>query len=306
MARKQFLDEVCGPFLEGLGQHRVVGVVEALSREVPCLVPVEPLDVDEEAHHLRDGDGRVGVVELETHLGRQLVPTAALLLLEPSEAVLDGGADEEVLLLQTQLLPLPRVVVGVEDGRDVLGTLALLDSVEELATVEGMEVKLLAGTRFPESEVDGVVRVESRDGVVVRHGLHDLAARPAVPLATLVVLVSVHVTVEPHGVGDVGSLDFPWVGGDEPVVRVLHLTALDDLLLEDAVRVPDAVAPDGIVERGHGVEEAGSQTAQTAIAQRRVVLVLIQLLQVVSDVCECLLVVGLDVQIHQRVLHRPS
>lgn len=58
----------------------------------------------------------------------------------------------------------------------------------------------------------------------------------------------------------------------QPVVRHLDLVPVDNLLLEDSVAVPQTVAPGGIVETRETVEEASRQTAETAVAQRSIVL----------------------------------
>ncbi len=54
-----------GPLLERLGHQRVVRVRDRPLRDVPGGVPVESLLVDQHSHQLRDGDGRVRVVELD-------------------------------------------------------------------------------------------------------------------------------------------------------------------------------------------------------------------------------------------------
>ena len=46
--------------------------------------------------------------------------------LESANDVLEGSRDEKVLLLQTKLLPGHRVVIGIEDRCDLLGTLLLV------------------------------------------------------------------------------------------------------------------------------------------------------------------------------------
>ena len=64
--------------------------------------------------------------------------------------------------------------------------------------------------------------------------------------------------------------DEPGVAQAKPVVGQLHLLAVDDLLLEDAQLVADGVAGGGDLQGGHGVQIAGGQTAQTAVAQASV------------------------------------
>ena len=52
----------------------------------------------------------------------------------------------------------------------------------------------------------------------------------------------------------------------------LNLLAILDFLVENAVLITDTVAVRGQAKRGHGVEETGGQTTQTAVAQSSVVL----------------------------------
>ena len=70
-----------------------------------------------------------------------------------------------------------------------------------------------------------------------------------------------------HRVGHVGLLG-PAVGG-EPRIRFLVLDAVLKGLVEQAEVVAQAHAVAGQVQRCQRIQEAGSQTAQAAVAQRR-------------------------------------
>ena len=76
----------------------------------------------------------------------------------------------------------------------------------------------------------------------------------------------------------------------EPVVGHLDLVAINDLLLEDAIAVPQAVAPGRVVQAGETVEEAGGQAAQTAVAQGRIVLLLDDILDAEAEVSKAICV----------------
>jgi hypothetical protein len=76
--------------------------------------------------------------------------------------------------------------------------------------------------------------------------------------------------------------DLPRVREREPVVGHLDLSAVADNLLEDPVVVADAVAPRRQVQRRHAVEEAGSQAPEAAIPERRVLLLLVEVLEAVA------------------------
>ena len=68
VARQQHLEPRERPFLERLGQQRVVRVRERPLGEVPGLVPSEVRLVEQDPHQLGDGHGRVRVVELDGDL----------------------------------------------------------------------------------------------------------------------------------------------------------------------------------------------------------------------------------------------
>ena len=60
--------------------------------------------------------------------------------------------------------------------------------------------------------------------------------------------------------GDIVSREFPRVEV-EPVVWDLHLVAVDYLLFEDAITIPQAVAPGRVVQGCKAVEEARGEAA---------------------------------------------
>lgn len=63
------------------------------------------------------------------------------------------------------------------------------------------------------------------------------------------------------------SGDLPRVGPGEPVVGLFELTAAAEGLSEDALLVAQAVAHGGELEGGHGVEEAGGESSEAAVAE---------------------------------------
>jgi len=62
------LQQMDGPSLERFGQDSVVCVGTGLLDNVPRPVPGHLFDVDKEPHELGDGQGRVGVVQLDRDL----------------------------------------------------------------------------------------------------------------------------------------------------------------------------------------------------------------------------------------------
>mmetsp|Transcript_1099 Transcript_1099/g.3058 ORF Transcript_1099/g.3058 Transcript_1099/m.3058 type:complete len:928 (+) Transcript_1099:706-3489(+) len=305
VAGQHLAHDLDGPLLQRLGHDGVVGVVEALGDDAPRVVPGQALHVHQQAGQLRHRNGGVRVVQLEARLLGQQVPLRAVLGLEAGHHVLQRGGHEEVLLLQAQLLALVRAVVGVQHGRQRLGALLGQDGGHVVAGVERLQVKLLGGLGRPQPQVDAVARAKPGDGVVVRDRGHLLAGVPLEHLAAVNGLGG-HVAVELDGVRHDQALNLPRVAEREPVVGLLVLEAVEDVLLEHAVLVADAVAPGGQVERGHGVQEAGRQAAQAAVAQRGVALLLADRLQVVAHLAQRLSVRLSHVQVVQRVEQRAA
>ncbi len=276
--RQQALEERDRPALQRLGQQRVVGVGRGLLRQLPGPVPGQPLVVEQHPHQLCHGDGGVGVVELDRHLVRQLVQ-AVVGALVAAQDVVDRGADEEVLLLQAQLPALGGVVLGVEHLGDALRQRLLLHRASVVPVVEDLEVEVVGGLGRPEPQVVDRVVVVAGHRHVVGHGLHLLGLDPAAAqLAVDLLLLHAAVKVDRHGALVAG--DLPDVAQAQPGVGVLHLPAVLQPLLEDAELIADAVAVARQGQRGHGVEEAGRQAAQAAVAQARIGLVLQQPTQV--------------------------
>ena len=237
------------PALERLGQQGVVGVGDGGSGDLPGLVPVQLLEVDQHAHQLGDGDGGVGVVELHRHLVGERVEGVVLLLVG-AEDVGDGAGHEEVLLLEAQLLALGGVVLGVQHLGDAFGDGAALDGAAVVAVVEHGEVGLFGGAGGPEPQgVDRVVvGAEAGDGCVVGHAEHGGAGGPVGLEASAGVLEVLDVAAEAHVHGVLGSDDLPGVALAEPLVGLLHLVTVADLLVEDAKLVADAVSDGGKLE----------------------------------------------------------
>ena len=100
---------------------------------------------------------------------------------------------------------------------------------------------------------------------------------------------------------------FPGVGISQPVIRVLDLPAVLDLLAEHAVFVAQSVTDGRDLEGRHRVEEAGGQTAESAVAQPGVGLLLAEVVPVPIPVRGQIFAdVVFDLEIGDRVGQRPA
>ena len=300
---EQALKHVDAPLLECPGEDGVISVCERVSDHDPCLVVGQHFHVNQLPEQLNGGNHRVGVVHLDLVELREVVPVRVVLL-KTLYNVLNSRTAEEVLLLQSQLLPLQFSIIGVEHTGDVLGSLALHDGLVVFSVVELLEIEFVRGARSPQSESVCVIGIESWHRGVIGHGNNLLTAFPLGDTGTTAALSES--TEEADGVGDIGAFNFPGVAFGEPVVGHLNLIAVLDLLPEYSVVVPDPVAHGGYVKRGEGVEEARSESAEAAVAEGGVDLLLVYVLERHADAHERVLVLGLHVDVHQRVLEHAA
>lgn len=273
VARQEMLEQGDGPLLEGLRKDGVVGVTESVSDDVPSLLPVKTLEINKDTLELDNSQSWVGVVQLDGNLLGEL-PPRALGLLETADDIVQGSGNPEVLLLETKLLSTVQVVVGVKNSADGLGTLLVSDRVLVVAAVELLEVELSAGSLAgPQSQVVGRRSGIAGNGNIVSDGLDDLAALPGSDGLAVVISALGDMAVELDINSDIVARELPGVEV-EPVVWHLDLVAVDDLLLEDTVAVPEAVTPGRVVEGSQTVEEAGSETTETTVSESSIVLLL--------------------------------
>ena len=292
------------PGLQRLGQQGVAGVGEALAGDSPGLVPVELLLVDEDAHQLGDGDHRVGVVQLEDDPLGQVVQVEVVLQHLLDEVAQRAG-DEEVLLLQAQLLALRGGVLGVQHLGDVLRERLRPDGLCVVTGVEDRQVERLGCLRAPQPQRVHAAVLVAGNHVVVGDAQHVPAGDPAGAFGAVVV-VGLGVTAELDLDSCLRVRELPWATERQPGVRLLHLAAVDERLAEDAVFVADAVADTGDTHRREGVDEAGGEPSEAAVAQSGLDLLGAEHRQVEPAGCERLLRDVVEVGGQQGIAELPS
>ncbi len=112
VSRQKALEEAYRPDFESLGKKCVVGVPHHLHRDVPCGVRSQTLLVHQDAQQFRNGYCGVRVIELDGDKAWKISQIARLLQEAPDDVCQRTG-DEEVLLLESQLLPGLKVVVRI-------------------------------------------------------------------------------------------------------------------------------------------------------------------------------------------------
>lgn len=248
----------------------------------------------------------MGVVDLNDVLLVEVLQRAVLLDMLASDGLHRSG-HEEILLLQPQGLTLVVVILGIQHLGDHVGHGPLLAGAEVLALREQLHVDGFGGLGIPQPQGIHMVGVVTGDLHVTGHRQH-----------TGVVLVHHHqVAVVPAGADGASEVDLlrllgfgqqPRIAQRLPVVGQLHLLPLHDLLLEQAQLVADGVAGGRNLQRGHAVQIAGGQTAQTAVAKTCVRLHVKDVGGLEAQVLNGLLQLGQHVQVigvlHQAAAHQ--
>jgi hypothetical protein len=277
--RQDPADEVHRPGFQCFGQHRVVGVGKGFFTDGPGVVPCQPFLVHEQAHEFGNGDGRVGVVELDGNEVGQFCKIT-FHFFESSKNVGQGGGHEKVLLFQAQLPALFHLIAGVEHTGDVFAEHLGFDGTDVVALVEFVQVELPAGPCPPQPHIGDEVIPVAGDEDIAGHGHDHFAVNPAVTLAAGGIGVGFGVAVKAHRDQIFSPADFPGGSLAGPVVALFPLPAIFNGLVEDAVIVADAVTVSGKVQAGQRIHVAGGQAPQTAVSQTGIPFFLFQFLKI--------------------------
>ena len=283
-ARQRQREELLVPGLQRFGQDGVVGVGHRVDHRVPCILPRIVVVIQQDAHQLGNAERGMRVVDVDGNLVGEICQRAVHREVVAEDA-LYRRTDEEVLLLQAQQLALGVVVGGVEHLGDGLRLRALRQRLGILPLREQRHVEVGDVARTPQPQTADRIAVRARDHHVVGDSLNlfaVLVADVAVPLRPLLHDLPAKADAE----GAVGAGNQPDLAAGQPDVGQLDLQAVDDLLLEETVLIADGKAGCRVVERRQRVHKAGGKSAETAVAETRVRLELIKVVDVEAEVLQ--------------------
>ncbi len=264
MARHQHFKPGHRPFFQCFRQQRVVRVGERPYGDVPGLVPAEFGLIEENAHQFRNRHRRVRVVQLQGNFFRKLAPVGVGGPKSPHNVGQGNRATRKYSLHKAQALALGRGIIGIQNPRDGFSRQRFSHRADEITLAERLEVEVIGCGRRPEAErVDGAAAI-ANDRSVIRQANQTRSppqnrAQAAVP--------HLKGAVEPHVHFFVRTRDFPRIGPAQPIVRLLDLPAILEDLFEHAVFVAEPMAHGRQLHRGHGIQKARCQPAQSAVAQ---------------------------------------
>ena len=267
---KKTLEQFDIPFLQGFRKNGMIGEGDGILGDLPCIVPFQMLFIQEDPHQFRDAQSRMGIVDMNTdpfgEFGKFLPPVGFKILFED---VMESCSNHQVFLAQTEFLARAVGIIRIQDaghGGDVAG---FLHSCRIIPPVESSHIDgFMFGT--------GIKQVQNADVLAVFTDDRDVIRNSADALVTLmfkshfaVFVLSVYIAAETDRNGIFRITGFPGIAVFQPWIRQFHLTAVHDLLTEQTefITKADAFACDP--QGCHRIQEAGSQTAETAVAEAR-------------------------------------
>ena len=107
--------------------------------------------VNEKTHQFSNCDGGMGIVQLNCEPFRELFQCATPQKSNPYH-VLEGTADEEILLGKAKLATDFRLIIGIQDLGDGLRGNLFLDGAVIISHIEGLEIERLHGLCGPQAQ----------------------------------------------------------------------------------------------------------------------------------------------------------
>ena len=302
-SRKQAAEEILAPAFESLAHDGMVRVGENLRHNIPCVVPAVTALIEQQAHKLGDSESRVGVVDMDSHLVADIIERAVFAQVAV-DYILNGRGDEEILLAQAKALALGMVIRGIENLAYDLRHGVLLHGAQVIALVEGVHVYFRA-LCAPEAQDADSLAVLAGDHHIIGYGVDFLRV-----LYIDAVIAVLPVIDDFAFEADIDALllarDEPNFAAGKPEIGHLGLPAVNKLLLEDTVFIENGVAHSKISIGCKRIEIARRETAETAVAETRVRLAVIELVELYAEIFECLLHNGNEIEVIERVLERAS
>ena len=302
-ARQAEFEELFVPAFERFRHNGVVGVRGRPGDDVPGRFPGIAAFVQHHAHHLGDGEHRMRVVQMDGYAIRQVVERAVLKQVA-ADNVLDRCGHQEILLRQAQALALQVIVLRIEHLCDDLRHGVLLHCAQVVAAVEAGHVEGFAA-RGPDAQHVDAPAVHAGYIHVVRHRHHFFVVLMVYNMVLIVpVFFDVAAKVDLYAL--LRHLLQPNFSTRQPEVRQLRLPAVDQFLAEDAIFIAERIPHRGIPLCGQAIQETRRQTAKAAVAQARIRLFLIQIVELEAHFGKRLAEIFFNPKVVQVVLQGAS
>ncbi len=141
VAWQNFLEHRNRPCFQRLRHQGVVGVGKGAHRNVPSLIPLHTMNIQQHTHQFGDSDGRVRIVELNRNLVGQ-VAQILMLFAEAIKHILQRGAYEEILLLEPEFFSHRSCVIGVKNLGNIFSLVLVGNRLDVIAGIKMSQIKI--------------------------------------------------------------------------------------------------------------------------------------------------------------------
>jgi hypothetical protein len=133
------------------------------------------MDIQKQAHQLRDGNGRVGIVEMDGHLFREVHPGVLASFAEAPEDVLESGSHKKILLFEPQFPAGGLSSDGYKQLGDGFGLDLAHHGPDVIAPVEIPQFQFPGRFGFPQSHIDDMIVPVSGNQDIAGIGHHHVS-----------------------------------------------------------------------------------------------------------------------------------
>ena len=276
-SRNNLLYKVDIPLFQSFCHNGVVGVSKGVGNDVPSVIPSITAVIQQNPHQFRNGEGRVGVVDVDGNLFVQVIQCAVYAHVVVYD-VTDGSSTQEVLLTQTQGLSFEVVVVRIQNLRNCIchGVLAQCTCI--VPFVEGLHIKARSFC-LPQTQSRNAFTAVTRNIQVVRNCQYGVVV--VVREVVIGILpVFLNFAFKVYFNGFIRLRVEPYRAARQPVVREFRLPAVLEFLTEDTVFIADGMTGCRNALCCHCIQIASSQSAQTAVTQTSIRFLFINLVDV--------------------------
>ena len=266
-ARQQILNILHRPFFQSLGHNRMIGIGNRFLHNLPCLVPGVTVFIHQYPHQLRNHQHRVCIVELDGNLLAKIVQRRMVLQMGFHNGM-HTGTDKEIFLFQAQILSFLSGIIRINIQTDRF-------HIRKILAIIPVTRRNIRRFCTPQTQCIHRLCMGTDHRHVIWHSKYMAGVAMPEMHITIFIITDLNLAIELHIHGMLEFADLPRIANPHPHIRHFYLlTIFIDKLTEQPCPVADAVAIYHIVLTGSRVHKACRQTAKTAIAKTRIILLI--------------------------------
>ena len=205
------------------------------------------------------------------------------------DCCLHACRDKEVLLFQTQFFPGIVLVSRIKHLYDILRQVLLLNSLHVITLVKGVKLEVVDSFRIPYTQ--GIYNSISitDDWNIKRHSAYRLVIllNKRIFSGCRIVLY-VHISAKFYFLCIFRTAQLKRIAVFQPVIRNLYLITIFNFLLKHTVAVTNPAAVCTISQSRQRIQETCRKSSQTAVSERRIRLLILDHIQIQSQLLQCL------------------